>query len=761
MAHEVGGLIERAGDQLRRRVAPRDKTHPEGGPLALSQGGSYPGMSGQAPLSSFALPTNPYRDLLRALRRHWLLAATVGAVVFAGVIGALLMMTPQYKAGAEVMIQPRRTEATKISPVMSSLPAALDTVTSELNVIKSPDLVLQLVKKLHLDARDEFDPNVPPLWKQAMDGVFQGVKSWLPSTIAEPLSVWLASPPLQGQARIDAVVALVTGRLDASASSYVINISFSSKDRELPNVVVNTLADLYIKNQFDMKRRASAEVNGWLSGDLAKLRENVDAAARRGAEYRAANGLIEGRDSSLIRQQISEVDTALTAARDQRMSLAAKLGNMTAPSSNTLVLSSPIIQELRRQQSTLATEETALNYNLGDRNPHLQSKNAQMANIERRIASETRKIVDSLHSDYNSAVMHENSLQNQLGQLKQEFARAQLAEVTLKQLDEQEKAARTLYNAYLERSNETEQANFELPDAVVISHAAAPLAPFSPKKKVILSLGFIVAAISGFLAALAVEKSDRSFRNQAQLERALGLPVLGILPEFTRNEDNRTPDLLSIVGSAMTDIYMRLNLDAMRCILAVSALPREGKTTAALMLARIAAINGKRVLVVDGDLRRSGLRARLHLPAVGLSELLAGKTGLAEAIVTDAQSVDIITCGGATDNPTALLASGAMRDFLSTMRRSYDLVIVDSPAIMAGHDAVILSRLVDQTLLLVRWARTPRTVAGVALRRLAEGGARGLAAILSRTDLRNMGRYSDTDALSYSRAMRRYYPVPR
>jgi Mrp family chromosome partitioning ATPase len=158
-------------------------------------------------------------------------------------------------------------------------------------------------------------------------------------------------------------------------------------------------------------------------------------------------------------------------------------------------------------------------------------------------------------------------------------------------------------------------------------------------------------------------------------------------------------------------------------------------------------------------MRRSGLHGWLHT-GEGLSDVLTGKTELAEAIVTAPQSgIDCITCGSQADNPCLLLASVAMREFLSNARQRYDLVIVDSPAVMAAPDAVILGPLADQTLLFARWARTPREVVHLALRRLNEGGARVGGAILCRTDLKRIRRYSITDGLSYSRAMRRYYPI--
>jgi succinoglycan biosynthesis transport protein ExoP len=710
----------------------------------------------------FTQPTNPYRDWLSSLRHRWLLTSTTGAVIMLCIIAALFFVTPRYRATAMVMIQPRITEVVKVNPVLSQLPSDSDTVTSELQVVRSHDLLLRLVTELHLDAHPEFDPNVPSAWKQPAREALETVRPWLPSPVAGWLTEQLAHKPLEGKSRLNAVVESVGRHIEAKpmgTRSRVLGITFFARDRKLPDLVVNALADLYIKNQFEMKQRTSEEANRWITGDLARLSQNSAAAARHVADFRAANGFIEGRDTALIRQQISELDTHLTDGRVQRIALAAKLKNVSAPNSNSLVLASPLIQQLRQQQSNLATQNTELRFNFGDKHPHLLANNAQMADIERRITDEVEKILSGLRSDYQTALDHENALLRQLDGLKQEMARLQVAEVTLKQLEEDERTDRALYENFLQRSKETLRSNFEIPEAILISHAAEPLAPYFPDKGLFLAVGGLLSLLIGLLAAIGGDKLDRSFRSQRQVENALGVPVLGIVPEFSRKTHEGALNPLSLIGSAMTDICTQLKLDTSRCILIASALPREGKTTVGLLLARTAAMNGQRVLLVDGDMRRSGLHGSLHT-GEGLSDVLTGRTELAQAIVRAPQSgIDCITCGSPADNPCRLLASVAMREFLSDARQRYDLVIVDSPAVMVAPDAVILGRLADETLLFARWARTPREVVHLALRRLNEGGGRVAGAILSRTDLKRIHRYSITDGLSYSRAMRRYYPI--
>src|ERR1700674_1666000 len=177
----------------------------------------------------FVQPTSLYRYWLSSLRRHWLLTTAVSTVIMVCVIASLWLMSPQYRATAVVMIQPRMTAVVKIDPVLSPLPANLDAVTGELSVLRSRDLLLRLVAELHLDAYPEFDPNVPPFWKQTAQGVLEKVETWLPLLVARALTNLLVNKPLQGGSRMDAVVERVDGHLDTKIvgnRSNVISITF-------------------------------------------------------------------------------------------------------------------------------------------------------------------------------------------------------------------------------------------------------------------------------------------------------------------------------------------------------------------------------------------------------------------------------------------------------------------------------------------------------------------------------------------------------
>jgi capsular exopolysaccharide synthesis family protein len=722
---------------------------------------------GPTPGVYYVQPSTPFAEFWALLKRRRLLASIIAMVLCSSVVIALLVLPARYRGTAQVMIEARKAEVVKVDPVLGNLPADSETVSSELEVLRSRDLVARLARDLHLEDNPEFDPNAPSLWRSAVQRALDHVSPYLPASFVELGNVLSRHRPIDGQSRTNAVVEDVSRHLEIAqvGRSRVISIAFWSRDRQLASLAANTLAELYVNNQAEIKRQASQQANRWITENLTSLSKAAADAAKRVADFRAANGLIEGRESSLIAQEISEVNSQLTEAKGARIALAAKMENIGGAkadaNASSQVLSSPIIQQLRQQQANLASKNAELESTFGRLNPSVQANRAQVADVERRIAAETHKIVASVRHDFEISLKREADLQARLEDLKAQLAQLNTAAVHLRQLQDEANVDQALYDNFLRRSKETgREHSFEPAEAVLISHAAEPRYPFFPDYKTLLPVGLAASLFVTVLVVLALESGDRGFRSQEQIEKVLGIPTAGIVPELKRQtQADQTPEPMSLMGAAMIDIFTRVCLgSAGKCVLIASSLPREGKTLTALFLARVSGMSGRRVLLVDADLRRSGLRRKLRSTGPGLSDLLMHKATLDEVVCSDAAGIDLIPCGSAVENPAGLLLRQEMSDFIAQVRSQYDLILIDSPAIMAGPDASILAKLATDSVLFIRWARTSRQIVNAAFRRLTDGGGNVSGAILARIDLRRISRYSMTDALSYSAAMRKYYP---
>jgi capsular exopolysaccharide synthesis family protein len=197
-----------------------------------------------------------------------------------------------------------------------------------------------------------------------------------------------------------------------------------------------------------------------------------------------------------------------------------------------------------------------------------------------------------------------------------------------------------------------------------------------------------------------------------------------------------------------------------KCVVVASALPREGKTTIALCLARMAGRSGKRALLIDCDLRRSDLRERLSLPdGPGISDVLSGEAEIDDVMVRDSvvAEIRIVRCGRSVDNPAALLSSRSMQELLADLRRRFDLIVIDTAPVMAAPETRSLACAADETLLFVKWSTTPRATAVAACRKLRNLGANVVGIVLTMVDVNRIAKYSSVDGVSYSKEVRRYY----
>jgi len=699
------------------------------------------------------------------LLRHRFVSAAIFVATLGVTAGFLVLSEPRYRASALVMIDLPR-EVVKVDPVAPGSPIDSEAIASEIQVLQSQELLAHAASVLDLAHNDEFDPTKPSVARRLV-------------AMLEPYITWpggLVRAKLNTEAqKIDAVVDEIRKRLDVASAgrrSRVISVTFKSRDPRLAATFVNELTDLYVSHQSDTKEKATRQANELINGKLAGLRAKAEASGRRLERFRATTGMIEGKDTTLMKQHISELSTQLTDATQARLAAAAKLAETKRATSYEIgsdatspVLASRLVQELRAQQAQIAARVAGMTTRLGDRNPILVEARSELANIKNRINTEIRKIIVSVQGDYSSAVEREQALFHELESAKTEMIKVSDDEARLNELQREAQADRSLYANFLERANETGVKNIQIPDARVISYPAISQKPYFPNPKLVIPAGVVLASVLSMLGAVLVETRERGFRSKAELERALGVPAIGFFPSTKRaDHDADDPDPLSILGAAITDLQMRLCTgEAPKCLAITSALPQEGKTTLSLYLSRIAAINGYRVLLIDADLRRSGLRNRLDvLAGAGLSDYIHGRSSFEETLrQDDASGITIMACGSPSRNPAGLLASRRMRTLLDIAKEKYNFIVIDTPAVMAGPDAWMVSKVADETVLFVRWATTARTLATTAMEQLVSAGAKVTGVALTMVDLKKISEYSATDGINHSMAIRQYYPHDR
>jgi capsular exopolysaccharide synthesis family protein len=724
--------------------------------------------------------TSELFELIRKLWRRKAVIVTAVVLLLIFATAAIFLLTPRYTASAFVLINPPKADVVDVQAVLSGLPTDQQSILSQSRVLSSRDLATRTVKALSLDRDPEFNTDLQP--PTAVTKTVAAIRQFL-------ADVGLISPnTMTDEQRAEKEqVTVVDNFLEElvvtpQSGSSVIQIAFTSNSAKTSASVVNTLADLYMAGQIEAKSAAIERANSFLNEQLKVLEKKTLESEKAVEAYRASKGLIKGKvdneSSTISSEQISDLGTQLVEAQANRAQAEARLAQAEGltPSSDgagsaTEILSSPLIQKLREQESDLGRELADAKQRLGPTHPQMIALRAQMENLQATLNAETRKIIDALRKEAVVARANEQAIGAKLNELKVQVGGLNEAEVELRALEREADANRLLLQSFLTRSVETNHQEALLePDAQIISRADVPQQPSFPLTKLLLMVSFLFAVFVAILLALALESLDRGVRSAEQVRQLMGARPLGLVPRLKawRWSSRRPEDyVLKKPDSAFAESIRIMNADLMlmsppqssRTLLITSAVPAEGKTTIVVALARLLAVRGHKVLVIDCDLRHPSIHRTLGTPlSPGLVELLSGTAPIEAVLRQDRQTnANVIPAGKRTPPAAELLGSERMRKMLSELAGIYDTIILDSAPVLAVSETRMLPRLVDKTVFIVRWAATHQKTVKLALEELADGGADVAGVLLTRVDVKKNAKYDFGDSHYYYKGLRKFY----
>jgi len=715
-------------------------------------------------------------------RRRGIILGTIAIVTLAAVL-LVFTLTPRYTAETALLLDTRKTNVIDLQAVMSGPQAEAAALRSEIDVLRSRQLAGKVIDKLGLMG----DPNFNDELKEKT-----GLAALIPEEVHTTIAGWLAQigigakdKELTAEERRELTRArLIDKLLDHLVvandnRSYTIKLLFTATDPALSQRIVNTVADLYLVEQLEAKFEATKRANNWLSERVQDLKQQVLASEQAVQQWREEHKLTaaDARGTTVSTQQLGELNTQLIIASADRAQKESRLRqfqeqakggriDVSAPE----VAQSPLVAQLRAQETEIIRREADLSARYGDKHPAIINVRAELRDVRRQIGSEINKIIGGLAQEAESARIRERSLQTQLGELQNRAAQSNSAEVKLRELEREAQANRVLYESFLSRSKETaEQEDMQQADARVIARADLPIDPSFPNKKLFVALAFIGSALFGVLLAIVVERLDNGFRAAEQIEQVTGISGLGMVPAVPAAQRLSAPleeFLLKKPSSAFAEAVRSVRTAILyshvdkppRAILVTSAVPEEGKSSLAVSLARSSAKAGQKVLLIDADLRRPRIHKVLrgHNDAT-LAELFANQKTAEEVLNIDEESgMHFICARTGMPNPQDLLGSQSMRDFIRSVSQHYDLVVVDSPPVLAASDAIVLSRIVDATVFVVRWEHTPRQVVLGALKQLQGVGGSIAGIVLTRVNVKKHARFGYGDSGYYYGKYREY-----
>ena len=699
------------------------------------------------------------------LKRKWVVVACL-VTIFSVVAIASLKMTPIYEAGGTIEINKPDTSLNFQNSATFNVdyydPTELET---EIKILQSDLLALQVIRELNLDRRSEMASQAPTSPSSSLD---------------------LAPDPLQSDpSRAQAMIGGFKGglRVSLSPNTRIIEVHYRSPDPQMAANVVNTLMQTYVENNFKARFESTMQASDWLSKQLVDLQMKVETSQEKLVRYQKEHEIL-GIDEkqNITMEKLDEINKELTTAESERMDKEAlyrlvESGDPNAvpagvegleDSTNGSQSASPLLENLRAKEADIKIQAADLSTQFGPAYPKLTQLNSEIKEIDAQIQEEMTKIVSKVRGQYMTALQRENILRDALDKQKQEANKLNESAIEYTLLKRDVETNRQLYEGLLEKLKEAGvSAGLKSNNFRIVDSARPPTAPIEPNVPRNLMFAVVLGLASGIGLAFLLEGLDSTVRTTEQAQLISGLASLGMIPLGSKSaRSGSNPKRLVIASSKeavelvtqvrpqsqMAESYRALrtslllsNLGAPpKVIVITSALPQEGKTTTSINCAVVLAQKGVRVLLIDADLRRPSIHKTLGMgPHSGLSNVLTGSATLEQAITRTAvlPNLHVLPAGTPPPNPAELLASSNMRDVLAVLRNQYDHIVIDTPPSLSVTDAVVLSPRADACVLVIRSGQTSKQ----ALRRsrdiLTQVNAKVVGVLLNAVDLSSPDYY--------------------
>lgn len=713
-------------------------------------------------------PAQTLTSYIEIIRRQF---PTIVAIVSACVIVGLLYLftaAPQFTSTASMVIDTRKVQLFQQQSVLGDIAVDSATVETQVEILKSENISLAVIRELHLTEDPEFTGTGGGVLGSVLDfvgGLFFDGHAWS--------EFELTRKALERFEKNRTIKRL--------GLTYVMEIGFTSKDPAKAARIANGIADAYIVDQLEAKYQATRRASVWLQDRIKELRTQASAAQKAVVDFKTANNIVDAGGRLMNEQQLAEVNSQLIMAHAATAEAKARLDRMNdiqkqeIPDANVAdALKNDTIVKLRGQYVDMASKESIWAMKYGS--DHLAAVNLrrQMAEIKKNIQDELKRIQESYKSEYDIAVTREESIKGSLANVVSESQLTNQAQVQLRELESNAQSYQAMYDNFLQRYMESvQQQSFPITEARVISAATTPLVKSYPKSLIVLAGSLFGGLILAFGAAMARELTDKVFRTTGQVEDLLGANCIAILPALgaaaapglgermrsgkLTSKGNPQPDLLRYVvdnplsrfSEAVRSVKVAIDLNSIvrenRVLATTSTLPNEGKSTLSTNLAQLMAHGGARVILVDADLRNPSLsRALVPDAKIGLVDVVGQKARLEDALVVDPETKLSILPAGTTSkllHTNEILASKAMHALVTQLRAQFDYVVLDMPPMAPVVDVRVTSSFVDSYVFVVEWGKTNIDVVKHNLRGSPEIQDKLLGVVLNKADTKALARY--------------------
>jgi capsular exopolysaccharide synthesis family protein len=678
---------------------------------------------------------------LRAMawRRRGMIGVLLAFAVIAGLVITLLM-TPMFRATTTVRIDNESlqvVEGQEVTPLVS----VMDTdryINTQMEVLQSSSMALRVADSLNLAQNDEFlsEAGIGPL----------------PGDIPEAQAV---------NARRQIIAEILREGVSAEVAqrNRIASIQFDSRSPVYAARIANAYAENFIsenvRGQFDANSYAKDILEEQVAEAQARLRETeiqaVEYARRNGLIDTSAGGGEEGEESgatSIVTANLTQLNQNYIEARSNRIMAEQRwrAAEATSPLELAEARQNAALQAVIGDRATAQAQLDKLRQRYLDDHPQVEQAKAEVNALTNEINRMAGQVRNSLRTEYRIAQRQEEQLTEARTQLANETLAEQDRRVQYGMLSSDAQNQR-LQLAELQRrlSQVNSASDVAANNITMVDAASVPADPFTPNFPRNMLISLVLGLAVGCGLALLREAFDDALHSPEDAEAKLGLPLLGTTPLVAEDETDIVGGEFDELAEAYYSVRAATDFatggNRNKVIQITSCQPGEGKSTTAVALALDYARIGRRVILLDGDLRKPTLHRRLGLSReVGWISALMNEVPLDGAIQSlGPDKPDVLPLGPTPPNPVQLLSGEQMGKLIERLRGKYDIVLIDSPPVMGLADAPLIARHADHTVLIVEAGRAHYGAARAAIRRLHESGANLVGIVMTKFDFRNAG----------------------
>jgi succinoglycan biosynthesis transport protein ExoP len=762
------------------------KSNPEEKPVHIPRA-SYPELTYPAIPS---LPSRPYGDIEEdsvhlldywhvLMARRWTILAVFATITTITAI-ATFKQTPIFRASTTIQIDRENSNILSFKDVYQIESATDDTLQTQYKVLESRSLARGVIDDLHLDREVAFKPT---------EGAIS-LRSYV-----QPL-LDLVSPPAPASSeepdQLRPLVDAYQGSLSVAPvrQARLVVVSFESKDPKLATRVVNAHAHHYIEQNFQFKIDATHEAERFLQDEVNKLKAKVEAADDQVQAYlREKQIFITEQGQNTATDHLTRLQEEYNKKQELLVQKKAAYDQIEDGRGDALpqLLSNTLIAELSSKLADQEKEDARLKITFGPEWSERKKIASQMDALQKKIREEKDKIIDAAKAEYISADRQERTYYTALEEQRKKVEILNQDFIKYNIYKREADSVKQIYDSLLQSQKQASvSASLKATNIRIVDPAEIPDRPVRPRKALNLSLGALLGMVFGVGLAFFQEYLDNSLKSPDDVRRHLNLATLGTIPNIqslkekqaygyghgyglkkATKEVNELAEKIPLElishgspSSLMAEAYrsMRTSLllsspdHAPQVVLVTSAVPSEGKTVTAINTAISLTQTGKRVALIDADMRKPRVHSVFALGNVpGLSSFLTGSAVLKDVLhETTVPNLFVLPCGIIPPNPGELILSSRFTQLLQVLRQYFDNVVIDSPPVANVSDARILASSADAAILVVKAFSTSRHLAQKAADLLAQSRIRNIGVILNDLDVHARTNY-------YSNYSGRYY----